>query len=150
MAGLTASALIAYDDHRATTDQGRDPRVLPRIQALADWLWQTMWIAGVGGGRGNWYPHEGAVLGAFEYVQPTVRGVGSESPAPDLNLLIVPMYGWLYERTGAPRFRGRGDAIFVGGVEMGSLNGNKQCNQFVRSSFDYVQWRSSAVTTGGD
>lgn len=141
MAGLTASALIAYDDHLENTDRSRDPRVLPRIEALADWLWQTMWIPGVGGSRGDWYPHEGAPFGAFEYVQPDVKGEGSETPAPDLSLLIVPMYGWLYAQTGASRFRDRGDSIFTGGIEMGSLKDNKQFNQLYRSSFDYVEWR---------
>lgn len=150
MAGLTATALITYDDHRATTDRGRDPRVLPRVESLADWLWQTMWIAGVGGGGGDWYPHEDSRLGAFEYVQPTVDGVGSESPAPDLNLLIAPMYGWLYEQTGASRFRDRGDAIFAGGVAMASLKHNKLFNQNYRDSFDYVQWRRNGATTDAD
>jgi hypothetical protein len=146
MAGLTASALTAYDDHRAATAGGRDPRVLPAIRRLADWLWQTMWIAGVGGGNGDWYPHEDAPEGAFEYVQPRVDGVGSESPAPDLNLLIVPMYGWLWQQTGEPRFRDRGDAIFAGGVAMGGTEGGKVFNQQYRSSFDYVEWRVNGLT----
>ncbi len=141
MAGLTASALIAYDDHLESTGRDRDPRVLARIETLSDWLWQTMWVAGVGGSRGDWYPHESSTLGAFEYVQPSVEGVGSEDPAPDLNLLIAPMYGWLYAQTGAARFRDRGDAVFAGGIAMASLEQNKIFNQNFRSSFDYVEWR---------
>jgi len=150
MAGLTASALIAYDDHLEAAGRGRDPRILPRVQSLADWLWQTMWIAGVGGSRGDWYSYESSPVGAFEYVQPTVDGVGSESPSPDTSLLIVPMYGWLYARTGEQRFRDRGDVIFAGGVEMGSLQQNKQFNQSYRSSFDYVAWRKAGLVTAAD
>lgn len=146
MTGLTASALIAYDDHLHETGEGRDPRVLPNIRTLADWLWQTMWIAGVGGGRGEWYPYENAENGAFEYVQPTVDRIGSETPSPDLTLLIAPMYGWLYARTNAPRFRDRGDAIFASGAKLGSLEGNKQFNQNYRSSFDYVEWRLNGAS----
>jgi hypothetical protein len=150
MAGLTASALIAYDDHLEATGRARDPRILPRLRLLADWLWETMWIAGVGGSRGDWYPYESSPVGAFEYVQPTVDGVGSESPSPDTSLLIAPMYGWLYARTGEPRFRDRGDAIFAGGVEMGSLQQNNQFNQSYRSSFDYVEWRKAGSVTAAD
>ncbi len=109
-----------------------------------------MWISGVGGSRGDWYPHSNSALGAFEYVQPTIDGVGSEDPAPDLNLLIAPMYGWLYAQTGASRFRDRGDAIFVGGVGMASLKQNKPFNQNYRSSFDYVEWRRTGSTSDQD
>ncbi len=147
MAGLTANALIAYDDHLASTSRSRDPRILPRVRLLADWLWQTMWIPGVGGSGGDWYPHEGAEYGAFEYVQPAVKGVGSEQPAPALNLLVAPMYGWLWHETGATRFRDRGDAIFAGGVELAGLSRGKTFNQNYRSSFDYVAWRTAERTS---
>ncbi len=138
MTGLTASALITYYDYsreRGTPDE----RVPPALQRLADWLWEETWIADV----------EGSGYGAFEYVQPAVEGVGGNGPAPDLNMLIAPMYGWLYHQTGEPRFLERGDKIFAGGVMLADLGHGKRFNQNYRTSFDYLMWRKAGRTNAG-
>ncbi len=139
MTGLTATALIEYYEH--SVERGEpDDRILPAVRKLADWLWSEMWVADV----------DGTGYGAFEYVQPTKSGVGSESPAGDLNMLIVPMYGWLYKETGESRFLERGDKIFAGGVELAYLGDGKQFNQNYRDSFSYIEWREEGIERHGE
>ncbi|MGH9467136.1 MAG: hypothetical protein ACRD1Y_07250, partial [Terriglobales bacterium] len=63
-----------------------------------------------------------------------------------LNLLIVPMFGWLYEQTGQAKYLGEGDAMWASGVTGSTANGvgwsGKNFSQQYRWSFDYVLWRS--------
>lgn len=139
MAGLTASALIDY--HERSVDLGSpDARVPDALETLADWLWANMWVGNI----------NGSGHGAFSYVTPSVSGVGSEAPAPDLSLLIAPLYAWLYRETGATRHLERGDAVFEGGVELADLNGSKRFNQSYRASFDYIDWRAAGYQKFGD
>lgn len=120
MVALTSQALITY--HERTGDS----RVLPALTRAADRLWDNTWL-----------PHENA----FMYTD-REHSSGGREPAPDLNLLIAPLYGWLYHQTGEPRFAERGDQIFAGGVRDAFLDHGKQFNQSYRWSFEYVQWRS--------
>jgi hypothetical protein len=120
MFGLTAEALIAY--HAKTGDE-RIPRA---IRIGADWLWKNTWVP---------------KARAFKYLDRVFKEEGGPDPAPDLNLLIAPVYAWLYRRTGEVRYREQGDAIFAGGVDQAWLGGGKQFNQNYRWSFDYVLWR---------
>lgn len=66
-------------------------------------------------------------------------------PAPDLNLLISPMFEWLYKQTGQSRFRVRADTIFEGGVKGAWLVGGKQFNQNYMWSFDQVKWHGAVA-----
>ena len=74
----------------------------------------------------------------------TSEGGRSGVGAPDLNLLVAPMYAWLYAQTGNVTYRDMADALFVGGVNGAWIapdGPNKQYNQNYRWSFDYVKWR---------
>ena len=64
---------------------------------------------------------------------------------PAINLLIVPLYGWLWHETGEPYFLQAGDKIFSDGVVYGwpEVWGGKQFSQNYRWSFDYVVWRTA-------
>ncbi len=119
MVALTAQALIQYEERYG------DPRIEPALILAADSLWNRMWL-----GEAQ----------AFMYTDRTVPSGGQEA-SPDLNLLIAPLYGWLYHRTGETRFAERGDAIFAGGVRGAYLGGAKQFNQNYRWSIRYVEWR---------
>ena len=62
----------------------------------------------------------------------------------DLNMLIAPLYAYLYYQTGEDRFLQRGDQIFAGGVknaELEIVSTAKQFMQNYRTSFRYVAWR---------
>ena len=139
MTGLTASALIQYYERSVELDTP-DGRITPALERLADFLWDEMWVADV----------DGTGYGAFKYVQPGISGVGGESPAPDLNQLIAPMFAWLYLQTGDGAWLQRGDAIFAGGVELANLTTAKLFNQNYRDSFRFVEWRSEAIARNAD
>ena len=94
----------------------------PALRRAADWLWANAWMAGA---EAMWYE------------QP-----GDSSAAPDLNLLIAPLYAFLYRQTGVTQYRDQGDALFAGGVRQAFLGGGKQFNQNYWWSFDYVKWRT--------
>jgi hypothetical protein len=134
--GLNASALIEYYE-RSVELGDPDERVLPAIKKMADFLWKEMWVDGA----------EGSEYGAFRY---RVYDGGSTSGATgDLNMLIVPMYGWLYKETGKERFLNRGDEIFGGGVDLAWLGGGKQFNQNYRESFNFLRWRQEGLDRFG-
>jgi hypothetical protein len=115
MVGLTAHALIR------DWEQTGDVRLIPALTRAADWLWANAWIRR---DRAMWY----------EAAHPT-------KAAPDLNLLIAPLYALLYRQTGDSKYRDQGDALFAGGVDLAWLAGAKQFNQNYWWSFDYVRWR---------
>ena len=123
MVGLAAEALIQY------WDVSHDPRVIPLLQTAADQLWQQSWTAG---------------CGCFLYY----NGDGTTSQSQDLNLLIAPLYGWVFQQTGSENYRNMGDQIFNSGVTGAWLYGGKQFSQNYRWSDKYVQWRSALRPVG--
>jgi hypothetical protein len=114
MAALTAEFLIQY--HK---EVDADPRILPALRAGAEWLWNNCWVSSAK---------------AFKYTDRVVASGGTE-PAPDLNLLIAPLYAWLHRETGEAVWKDRAVAIFNGGVAGSFLGNGKQFNQNYRSSF---------------
>jgi len=118
MFALTAEALIKY--HTVTGD----PRVLWYVQQGADWMMAHGWDA---------------TTKAFRYTDRVVS-TGGMQPTPDLNNLIVPVYGWVFFMTGDEKYRTWGDEIFTSGVNTGYLGGGKQYSQNYRWSFDYLKW----------
>jgi hypothetical protein len=125
MVSLTSYALIQY------YDVTKDPRIIPALKNAATEMWKSMWL-----------PESEA----FKYTNIT-HSSGGQEPAPDLNLLIAPVYAWLYHQTGETEFQMKADAIFSGGVRRGWLNNGKQFNQNYRWSFDFIRWRSLAPLT---
>lgn len=115
MFALTSEALIRYVKE---VDSEELDQVLPLIKSVADKTWATCWVPGTK---------------SFIY-----RINEASNGAPDLNGLIVPVYQWLYEKTGQAVYRERADLIFEGAVLGAWLNGSKQFNQTYRWSFDYV------------
>jgi hypothetical protein len=121
MAGLTMEALMYYYERTG------DDRVPPALERAADALWAQAWVPD---DEAFWYESNGTGAGA-----------------PDLNLLIAPVYAWLWQRTGEERHLERGDAVFAGGVRHAGFWSGKQFSQSYRSSFDYVHWRSAPAGT---
>jgi hypothetical protein len=117
MFGLTAEALIKYAAY-----SGQVQQVVEILAAGADAMWDAAWLP----------QHQAFFLNAAQ----------SRQQAPDLNLLIAPVFAWLYRETGDVSYRDRGDAIFAGGVRGAWLGRSKQFNQNYRWSFDFVRWRA--------
>jgi hypothetical protein len=115
MVGITAHALIR--DFELTGDE----RLVPALRLAADWMWENAWVPG---DEAMWY-----------------ESLNRSSGAPDLNLLVAPIYGFLYRETGDATYRDAGDALFASGVQNAWLDGGKQFDQNYWWSFDYVQWR---------
>ena len=90
-------------------------------------MWEHLWVSSAG---------------AFKYTD-RIMPYGGVDPAPDLNLLIAPLYGWLYKMTGEETYRQHGDVIFAGGVQGAYFNDPKHFNQNYRWSFDYLRWRGN-------
>src|ERR1700681_505699 len=123
MVGLAAEALIQY------WDVSRDSRVPSMLQLAADQLWQQSW---------------NAACACFLYY----NGDGTTYQSQDLNLLIAPLYGWVFQQTGSENYRNMGDQIFNSGVSGAWLYGGKQFTQNYRWSDKYVQWRSALRPAG--
>jgi hypothetical protein len=124
MNGIMTEAMVLYD--RAIGD----PRILPALARYADWMWQTQWVASAQ---------------AFYY--------HSESYAPDglykdlypgLNGFQLPVWGYLYMKTGDQKYLDQGNEILRGLVERGpdELYGQKQFSQMFRSSPRYLGFTS--------
>jgi hypothetical protein len=121
MVALAAEALIQY------WDVSHDPRVPPTLQMAADQIWAQSWDRS---------------CNCFRYYDDVALD-GTYSLSLDLNLLIAPLYGWVYHQTGFKGYRDQGDQIFNAGVAGAWLDGGKQFSQSYRWSGQYVQWRSS-------
>lgn len=125
MVALTARAIIRHDE--AYTDS----RTLPVLRSAASWLWDNTWIPS---------------SRAFKYTDRVVSSGGTE-PAPDLNLLIAPLYYWLFAQTGEVSWRDKGDAIFEGGVNQAYFASGKQFNQNYFWTGEGLVWRSAVSPT---
>ena len=137
MDGLIAQALIEYYMDPKTGNQS-DSRVPDAVKALADHLWTNEWLPWAG--TNGYFPYN---LLQYDAGIPVVTG-GADLQA--LNLLIAPMYAWLYRFTGLQQYQLEGDAIWASGVNDPTSEGiswsGKNFSQQYRWSFDYVKWRN--------
>ncbi|MGH9477410.1 MAG: hypothetical protein ACRD1C_13965 [Terriglobales bacterium] len=137
MDGLAAQALIEYYMDPKTGNQS-DSRIPVAIQALADHLWATEWVPRAG--------NNGMFIYNLLTDQNGGENDGQGSDYRNLNLLIAPMYAWLYRETGAMIYQQEGDVIWDSGVTDPAGNGigwsGKNFSQQYRWSFEYVKWRS--------
>ncbi len=121
MNGLLNDVMIRYYQR---FDQ--DPRILPSIQANADWLWAN-----------QWRPDQ-----SFNYQSAfCARNNSGPGASVDLNGLYVTTYGWLYKQTGNVAYLQAADAIFANGVKSSYLTGDKQFNQEYTASYKYLFFR---------
>lgn len=125
MQSLTAKGVIRNNETHP------DSRILPAIKAAFDKTWNEMWVPA------SW---------AFRYTDRDVPSGGTE-PSPDLNLLIAPVYAWLYAQTGEVGYRDKFDAIFFGGVNYAFLGNAKQFNQNYWNMEEAITNRNSGSPT---
>ena len=133
MVALAAEAMIDYFDATG------DIRVPPLLKLAADQLWAVSWDAS---SQSFWYyNNNGTPSSPVCDIQNDTKPCKMTSP--DLNLLIVPLYGWVYQHTGLKVYRDRGDRIFKAGVSGAYLEGGKQFSQNYRWSGKYIEWRKA-------
>jgi hypothetical protein len=126
MTSLSVEALIQYWEATA------DDSVIATIQTALDLLWTDAWIEE---DQTMWYQNCKDEPEDTWPVEGEITGLGN--PAKDLNLLIAPMYEWLYQRTSTQGYRDKADALFSGGVVNAGtfLYLSKQFNQNYLRSF---------------
>lgn len=134
MFALTSQALIQYYEQ-----VNPDPRILPGIKAGCDYVMNSMFIPAT-----NTLQYTNVDTSKFPPSHPAYN-TGGKEPAPDLNLLVAPVYGWLYQRTGNVIYKDFGDKLFSGGVKQAYLVNGKQFNQNYRWSFRFLKDRESAT-----
>lgn len=125
MMGITAQALI--EDWEET----QDTRCLPALLDLA----QFMWVKGYHAETHAMYYNINPNIDPAEGGPPTVG-------APDLNMMIAPLYSWLWVQTGDTVQRDRFDALLVGQANAYLAQG-KQFDQNYWWSFDGMRWREA-------
>lgn len=135
MFALTAEALIRVYE-RKDTAQGDKDKILKKIKDLAKLTYDKMYSDAEHGFMSN-------------TANPNVFW-GS------IDLLIVPVYGWLWHETGDQYFLDAGDKIWTNWAVhgwppyTGRKGTGKQFSQNYRWSFEYVKWRSvDPVTVKG-
>jgi hypothetical protein len=148
MTGLEAEALIQYYDI-----VGHDPRIPPAIKCLADYMYSSVYNT-VTSDPGS-FPYD-------KWRMLTNAGVGNNggSCMVNLNMLIVPMYAWVFKNTGLSEYQTEGDEIWNHGVLLDGCQGGPAANltgptgnygkQFSQQYYwgpSYVAWRSGIETT---
>jgi hypothetical protein len=121
MAGLLNDVLIRYYVYYKP-----DSRIPDAIRRSADFMWNSQWLPSAQ---------------AFKYLSGQCPGAGDESPAADLNNLIVTGFAWTYRQAHDEAYRNRADQIFAGAVNGAWLAGSKQFNQQYTSSYRYLAYR---------
>jgi len=169
MFSLTAEALILFYDWELAN--GRDPTALyaheavdpayipvttipEAIKSMADYLrdeavvisgvnaGKSMWVDDVGGRSGAWTDEGGTGYPTFRY-----EDILAGQPTVDLNLMIAPVYAWLFQHYGEMKYINIADQLFATGVALANTRWNtKIFNQNYRWSFDYIKWRNAGFT----
>lgn len=129
MVGMLNDVLVEY-----YRDFEADPRIPVAVEKANEYLWTTQWLPASEGFK---YASVPCAPNQFGY------NVGGPEPAGDLNGLVISSFGWLYQRTGDPKWRTRGDAIMSGMANTWAtaLTGSKQFNQAFAESYRYLAWR---------
>ncbi|MGH9475450.1 MAG: putative Ig domain-containing protein [Terriglobales bacterium] len=136
--GLMAQELCHYYEDPQTGNFS-DARIPPAIKEFADHLWNDNWIPRDGDNGEFIY---GVVRDGAAWVDEPMY---DNDPMRPLNLLIAPLFAFVYHTTGNALYQREGDTIWYSGVETPTGNGidwsAKNFNQQYRWSFDYVRWR---------
>jgi hypothetical protein len=123
MSGMLADFLTRIYDQRPGP---YNPAILASMTKLGNYLWDTQW--------------RGAKDPSFNYFSVFCQGGGGPSSAPDLNGLIVPLFGWLGKTTGDKTWFEKGDQVFDG-MRNASTYLYRQFSESYSSSFRYLGYR---------
>jgi hypothetical protein len=98
MAGLTAKFLIQFYELEASA--GEKTTILAALEGLATYLWTSCWVQ---------------ASAAFKYTNKVVVDPADTNPAPDLSMLVAPLYAWLWSITKVQDWKNKAEQIFDGG-----------------------------------
>jgi hypothetical protein len=120
MTGMLMDALIEYHDIF-----DKDHRIAGIILSSVNYLWNKVLDA---------------EANAFLYVEGACRDEIREV-APDLNLMIVNGFGFVFAGTKDKTYRDRGDRLFAAGVQKAWLQSPKTFNQNYATAYKYLAYR---------
>lgn len=100
----------------------------PNIDDAMSWLWENTWNEEAKGFAYSWAKNPADLAG------------DGANPARDLNLLIAPIFAWLFKQTSEEIYKERCDLVWQGGVENAYLDRGKQFNQNYAWSLDALTW----------
>jgi len=126
MNGMLYDVLTRIHDQRPGSYNGA---IEKNAIAYGNYLWSTQW-------RGVAYPGDNS----FNYMSVECSLQGSPTSAPDLNGLMLPMFGWLGKLTGDQTWFTRGDAI-LSGMTGADIALYKQFSESYTSSYRYFGYR---------
>jgi hypothetical protein len=134
MMGLAAEAIIEYYED-SNTGNG-DIRVPSAVEALADHVWT------------EWLPWQGTI-GQFPYNRFQYNFgfyLVAQGTDQGLNMLLAPMYAWLFKKTGQEKYQLEGDTLFNSGVSIAAGDNigytGKAFSQNYRWTIPFILWRS--------
>lgn len=126
MGALTMRSLIMQ--YEVTTDAALKTKIYEQVKRLATFIQSVAWDPNA---QAWWY----------ENYAPTLGELPVKPGAPDLNMLILPAYGWLYSVDHDLTWITIADAAFAGGVKGAWFGDMKHFNQNYTWSPDYLRWR---------
>jgi hypothetical protein len=124
MTGMLTDVLSRMYNQRGDNG-GNNPAILASLTKSANYLWDTQWRAGDQ---------------SFNYGSVVCRTDGGPTEAPDLNGLILPVFGWLGRTTGDGTWFAKGDAI-LNGMTRADIELYKQFSESYSSSYRYLGYR---------
>ena len=124
MTGMLADLLSRMYDQRPG-NAAQNPAILAALSKAATYLWTTQWRS---------------ADRTFNYASLECLNAGGPTTAPDLNGLILPLYGWLGRTTGDRSWFDKGDLILAG-MQGADVELYKQFSESYSSSFRYLGYR---------
>lgn len=149
MMGLTMAALIEYYDNVY-----QDSRIPPAIKIAIDDMWSDgSWWPDMRNpepvGDASSYASYAPGYGGFRYklkwvtdhFEPALNDLPSSPDVnADDNMLIAPAYIWYYKFSGDSVYKDRAEDIWKGWVTNGFVGYDKQFNQGMRWTYDFINW----------
>jgi hypothetical protein len=123
MTGLLTDALSRMYDQRSGNG-GSNPAILTSLTKAANYLWDTQWRQDQ----------------SFNYASAVCEDGGGPTAAPDLNGLILPVFGWLGKTTGDASWFTKGDVI-LNSMTQAYIEEYKQLSESYTSSYRYLGYR---------
>jgi hypothetical protein len=127
MNGMLYDVLTRIHDQRPSALY--NAQIETKAKAYGNWVWSTQW-------RGTTNPGDNS----FNYVSVLCDGTGGPTSSPDLNGLMLPLFGWLGKTTGDATWFTRGDQI-LNGMQQASLYLYRQFSESYSSSHRYLGYR---------
>jgi len=127
MNGMLYDVLTRIHDHRPSAAYNK--LIESKAKAYGEYVWRSQWRGSVPGDSPS-----------FNYVSLECPGTGSPTAAPDLNGLMLPLFGWLGKQTGDPVWFTRGDQIMQG-MQGASFYLYRQFSESYSSSYRYLGYR---------